>query len=384
MSACGTYIRMREIEELIGNQTAVPYTVPIRFRVSIPFDDLLTFSAFINYSNGIFGDLKLKFKINPHTFVFCQVNSIISIAKYYIMNKDELLGYSPQKLIDIDLMFRNWSQTFQYIKQFTQLGCTADLITKLFAQLLTESGLKNLVCDIKPVTMNIKNYVITEITANMAGYEATDACFNRVRQIYSQPLFVVLAQRVEIWPFSTSATLTGIRTSQNILLSHVTDFFLLFPKDVRALTFFENPCYQNMQVTTYGCNFPDMPMNKLDQQFFQLQLNASNLDQLFEATNEFEDALTTPRNTATRRLNPHTDLTNFLITLQCERNSNGALTFDGPYTQNQNTSVELRGAPIYQGATDSYYNVDTSGKTPPPPILCIVHETFWLFSPTAG
>ncbi|KAA6368486.1 MAG: hypothetical protein EZS28_035986 [Streblomastix strix] len=39
-SACGTYISMREIEELIGNQIAVPYTIPIRFRVSIPFDDL--------------------------------------------------------------------------------------------------------------------------------------------------------------------------------------------------------------------------------------------------------------------------------------------------------------------------------------------------------
>ncbi|KAA6328771.1 MAG: hypothetical protein EZS28_053680 [Streblomastix strix] len=49
---CGTYISMREIEELIGNQTAVPYTIPIRFRVSIPLDDLLIFSAFTDYRNG--------------------------------------------------------------------------------------------------------------------------------------------------------------------------------------------------------------------------------------------------------------------------------------------------------------------------------------------
>ncbi|KAA6375794.1 MAG: hypothetical protein EZS28_028679 [Streblomastix strix] len=286
--------------------------------------------------------------------------------------------------MDIDLMLRNWSLTFQYSKQFTQLGCTADLITGLHAEPLTESRLKNLVCDIKPVTMSIKNYVITEVKANMAGYKATDACLNRVRQFYNSRPFVVPAQRVEIWPFPTSATLTKKRTSQNIPLSHVTDFCLLFPKDARATTCFENPCYQNIQRTTCGCNFPDMPMNTLDQQFFQLQLNASNLNLLFEATDEFEDALTTPRNTATRRLNPHTDLTSFSITLQCERNSNGALTFDGLDTQNQNTSVELRGAPIYQGATDSYYNVDTSGKRPPHPILYTVHDTFWLFSPTAG
>ncbi|KAA6360417.1 MAG: hypothetical protein EZS28_044056 [Streblomastix strix] len=125
-------------------------------------------------------------------------------------------------------------------------------------------------------------------------------------------------------------------------------------------------------------------MNTLDQQFFQLQLNASNLNLLFEAYDVYEDASTTPRNTATRRLYPHTDLTSFLITLQCERNSNEALTFDGQDTQNQNTSVELRGAPIYQGATDSYYNVDTSGKRLLIPILCTVHDSFWLFSQAAG
>ncbi|KAA6382059.1 MAG: hypothetical protein EZS28_022413 [Streblomastix strix] len=36
--------------------------------------------------------------------------------------------------MDIDLMFRNWSPTFQYIKQFIQLGCTADQITGLHAE----------------------------------------------------------------------------------------------------------------------------------------------------------------------------------------------------------------------------------------------------------
>ncbi|KAA6398923.1 MAG: hypothetical protein EZS28_005554 [Streblomastix strix] len=139
-----------------------------------------------------------------------------------------------------------------------------------------------------------------------------------------------------------------------------------------------------MQVTTCERNFPDMPMNKRYQQLFQLQLNVSNLDLLFEATDEFKDALTMPRNTATRRLNPHTDLTSFLLTLKSERNSNGALTFDGLDTQNQNASVELKGAPIYQGATDSYYNVDTSEKRQPPLNICTIHDTFWLFSPAAS
>ncbi|KAA6400385.1 MAG: hypothetical protein EZS28_004088 [Streblomastix strix] len=209
------------------------------------------------------------------------------------MNKDEILGSGQQKLMDIDLMVRNWSLTFQYFKYFTQLRYTADMITGQHAELRNESGLQNIL--------------------------------------------------VKVWPFPTSATLKGIRTSQNIPLSHVTDFYLLFPKDARATTCFENRCYQNMQLTTCGRNFKNMPMNILDQQFFYLQLNASNLDLFFEATDE---------------------------------NSNGALTFDGLDTQNQNTSVELREAPIYQGATDLYYNIDTNGKRPQPPILCTIHDIF--------
>ncbi|KAA6388017.1 MAG: hypothetical protein EZS28_016452 [Streblomastix strix] len=154
--------------------------------------------------------------------------------------------------------------------------------------------------------------------------------------------------------------------------------------DARCTTCFENRTYQNMQLAICGRNFPDKPTNTTDQQFFQLQLNASNLDLLFDGTDEFEDTLTTPRNTATRRFNANTDLTSFMVLLQCKRNSNGTLTFDGLDTMNQNTSFELRGAPIYQGVTDCYYNVDINGKRPPSPIICTVHEIFWLFSSFQG
>ncbi|KAA6401636.1 MAG: hypothetical protein EZS28_002839 [Streblomastix strix] len=377
-------IKPKEIEEAIGQQTKVPYLMPVRFKIQEPLDDLLIFSAIKDYPNGMFGDLKIKFKINPNAFVIAQVHPTVSLAKYYTMNKDELLSSGQQKLMDIDLFFRNWSLTFQNTKQFTQLGCAADLIISIRTEQLTPNGLNNLVCDISPVTVSIKNYEVTEVTANMAGYKATDACLARVRDFFSTKAFIVPAQRVETWPFPISATLTRIRTSQNIPLSHVTDFVLLFPKDTKCITCFENPCYQNMQLMTCGRSFPDMPMNTIDQQFFQLQRNVNNLDLLFEATDEFENALTTPGNTATRRLNAHTDLTSFMISLQCKRNSNGTLTFDGLDTMNQNISIELFGALIYQGVTDNYQNVDINGKRPPPPILCTVHDTFWLFSPNHG
>ncbi|KAA6400325.1 MAG: hypothetical protein EZS28_004142 [Streblomastix strix] len=201
------------------------------------------------------------------------MNPIISTVKYYTMNKTDLMASGPDKL-NIDLFFRNWSLDYQYTKQFTQMGRIADLITKISIEQIIDSGLKNLMCSISPVTLSIKNYVVTKLTANIRIYKTTDECLQRVREFYANRPFVVPSQRVET-------------------------------------------CYYMLK------KFP------------------GNQDLQFEATDEFEDALTTPRNTASMRLNPHTDLTSFMITLQCERNSNGALTFEGLYTQNQNVSVEL-------------------------------------------
>ncbi|KAA6399672.1 MAG: hypothetical protein EZS28_004805 [Streblomastix strix] len=384
ISCCGRYLSIKEISEVLAPQTSSPYAMPVGFTISIPLDDLLIFFAFSEYPNSLFGDLKIKFKINPSAFVFCQEDPVLSMAKYQTINEDELLSSDQDKLKDIDLFFRNWSLTFQYIKMYTQIGCTADLITGIRAEVLAPSGLKNLVCDIKPVTVSVRNYIIETLTANMCGYKASESCLNRVRQFYQSRSFVVPIQRIESWVFLSAASSVGIKSTQNIPLSHVTDMCLLFPKDARHVTCYENPCYFDMQINTMNRNFPDFPKNTLNEQFFTMQLQANNLDNIFEACDEYEDSLATPRANKTRRYNPVSDYTSFFITIQCERNSNGALTFDGLDTQNQNTSIELKGHPIFAGEVDTYYNVDTNGKHPLPPILCTVHDTFWLFSPRDG
>ncbi|KAA6371880.1 MAG: hypothetical protein EZS28_032593 [Streblomastix strix] len=164
----------------------------------------------------------------------------------------------------------------------------------------------------------MKNFVVTEVTANMSGCKATDDCLQRVHEFFTNRPFVVPAQRVEPRPFSI------------------------------------------------------------------IQLNTSNLDLSFEATNEFEDALIAPRNNASRGLNPHTYLTSFKITLQYERSSNGTLISDSLDANNQNKLVVLKGPTIYHVDTNRYYNVDLMVKRQPPPILFTIHDTFWLFGPANG
>ncbi|KAA6392982.1 MAG: hypothetical protein EZS28_011493 [Streblomastix strix] len=358
ISHCEKYLSIKDISDALASQTAAPYFMPVNFSVSIPLDDLLIFSAFSEYLNSLFSDLKIQFKINPNAFVFSQIDPVISMARYYTINKDKLLRSGQDELKGIDLFFRNWSFTFQYINMFTKIRCTADLITGIRAEELTPSGLKNLVCDIKSVTISVRNYFITVAVANMCGYKASQECLNRVRQFYSSRPFVVPAQCIETWAFPSGATLTGLRTSQNIPLSHVTDMCLLFLNDAIQTTCFENPCYQNIQLSTLGRNFPDFPMNTLNEQLFTMQMTTNNLDNIFEAIDEYEDSFTTPRGNSTRRYNSITDYTSFIITLQCDCNSNGAV--------------------------DTYYNVDFNGKHPLLPILCSVHDIFRLFSPADG
>ncbi|KAA6360966.1 MAG: hypothetical protein EZS28_043507, partial [Streblomastix strix] len=207
-SAYGTYVTIREIEEAIKGQVSIPYTMPIRFRLSIPLDNILVFRMFTDYPNSLFGDLKIQFKIIPNAFAFAQVNPIISMAKSYTMNKTDLKANGPNKLKNIDLLFGNWSLGYQYTKQFTQMGCITDLITKISIESITESGLKNLMCSITPVTLSIKNYVVTEVTANLSGYKATDDCLQRVRDFFANRPFVVSTQKVKAQQFPTSATTT--------------------------------------------------------------------------------------------------------------------------------------------------------------------------------
>ncbi|KAA6395386.1 MAG: hypothetical protein EZS28_009088 [Streblomastix strix] len=176
--------------------------MPIRFRLSIPLDVILVFSC---------------------------------LAKYYTINKTDLMASGPEKLKNVDLFFINWSLRYQYTKQFTQMGCTANLITKISIEQITNSGLKNLMGSINPVTLSKKNYVVTDVATNINAYKSTDDCLQRVRDFHQNRQYVVHSQRVEARSFPTCAT-TGIRTSQNIPLSHITDLCLLFPKDVGDTT----------------------------------------------------------------------------------------------------------------------------------------------------
>ncbi|KAH0799810.1 uncharacterized protein GO595_007381 [Histomonas meleagridis] len=175
-----------------------------------------------------------------------------------------------------------------------------------------------------------------------------------------------------------AATESGIQSTINMPLFNVTTITVVFPKHANDYTCFDNPIYNNVQLTIAGQNYPDEPVSTLGARFLQYQLVASDLDGGIQCTKEFEDSLTMDRNDSngTRYNNTLSDATSFMLNIQCER-SRGGYVFDGLYSNGQNIPIQIKGQPIYTQANDTYYNVDDTGNHPPPPQLFICRDTYF-------
>ena len=156
----------------------------------------------------------------------------------------------------------------------------------------------------------------------------------------------------------------------------------MFPKYDNDYTVFENPVYNNLQLTVNGKNMPDEVVSSQGARFLQQQLIAGDLSGGLECTKEFEDSIVMAKNTSSgnRYHNSLSDGTSFMWNVQCERN-NAGYTFDGIDSNGQNIPIQIKGQPLYSGANDTYYNVNAAGTIhPPPPQIWLCRDTYFLVS----
>ncbi|KAA6388684.1 MAG: hypothetical protein EZS28_015790 [Streblomastix strix] len=369
-SVCGRYISYAEIKEAYEAASNQDITIKVPIDISIPIDDILVFSGMSDYHNAVFGELRIVFNLNKEAFVFCQVNPIAS-------SKTMAKRYDRQA--DFDAVHKKWSLSYEkYNHGFSQFGTQAKCISTLRP---TGSGdgsaFPTILFTDTRVTM--RYFTVTKCRTVISGYRASPQTLNEIASMSNKRPKAVFAQRVETHQFQQRATSTGLNISQNIPLRYVTDFMLLFPSSGEQLTCFKNPMLHMLALNVQSRNIPDKQIATIGAAFYQMQLNATGLDGLFEIDDEVEDALTIPRSDGTQKLEDHTDLTNFAMILQVERNNSSGITFDGLNTKGQNTSITLKANPIYQGAADVY-----CGTNPVPPILITVSDTYWLFSALNG
>ena len=360
-SVCGTYIDIAEFKD------GLPH--PVEFEVNLPFDNILALQAFDMYPNAVCGDLELKFYVKPRGLVWCMVDPM-NVKDFKEMMEGETISCVCDK---------NMSALFKH--GFTQVGNAAEIINSFteagsgvdgVAKFNVAKGACNLMC----TGMEIRS-----LKSNMYGFNVADSSLNRIAQLFSTPQ-VIPSQQLDYNAFPIAATSAGIQSTINMPVTNTTCISIMVPKHDNDFTVFENPVYNNMQLTINGKNIPDEVVSSQGARFLQQQLIAGDLSGGLECTKEFEDSIVMAKNTSagTRYNNTLSDGTSFMWNIQCERN-NAGYTFDGIDSNGQNIPIQIKGQPIHTGANDTYYNVDKEGTIhPPPPQIWLCRDTYFLVS----
>ena len=362
-SICGTYINIQDFKD------GLPHNV--EFEINLPFDDILALQAFDMFPNFCCGNIELKFYVKSRGLVWCALNP--SKVKDY---KEVMEG----EKINIDLTSVNLSSLYKH--SFTQINNSSPIITKWTETPGSGSDPTTITAEQGSAMLQCTGMTIQMLKSNMYGFGINPKSAQKIMEIFRTPQ-VIPSQMLDYNAFPLAATRSGIQSTINMPITNCTCISIMFPKHDNDYTIFENPIYNNVQLTVNGKNLPDEPVSTQGARFLQYQLIASDLSGGLQCTKEYEDSIIMSKNDSggIRYKNCLSDGTSFMFNIQCERNGAG-YTYDGFDSNGQNIAIQLKGQPIYTDENDTYWNFNNdSGKTnPPPPQIWCCRDTYFLAS----
>ena len=356
-SLCGMYVPLKDLVD--GTYFYMD--------LILPYQMILAMSGWKEFPNRIFGDLKFVFNITSEAFVYAEVNPITSIRKAIISGKVSKTTDHITEILALD------ADTFEYQHAFEQVGVASGVqyITGYDStnNRLTYGTMASFAPYIDEITT-------MEVWADSRGYRMKSEAIQNLKEHFSQNPFTVAAQKVEIFQFPQGAESTGLRASMNVNFNHTTDVYLLFPRDSRHRTIFTNICYDNLQLQIGSQRLPEQLVSTVSPQFHEIQIQNSDFDSIFPASEEWEHSLTDTRTDGTTILRPITDDSSFVVAYSLERDSGGGLNeslwFDGKNAITE--KVELTGRPLYSNI-DVYYS---QTAPPPPPLMATCCDSYWI------
>ena len=360
-SVCGTSIDVAEFKD------GLPH--PVEFEVNLPFDNILALQAFDLYPNIVCGDLELKFYVKPRGLVWCMVDPL-NVKEYKEMMEGESINFTCEQ--NLSAMFKH---------AFTQIDNSAEIIRSFVEGASGVEGVAQITADKGAATLQCVGMEVRSLKSNMYGFNVTSESLRKIAQLFETPQ-IIPSQQLDYNAFPIAATAAGIQSTINMPVTNTTCISIMFPKYDNDYTVFENPVYNNLQLTVNGKNMPDEVVSSQGARFLQQQLIASDLSGGLECTKEFEDSIVMAKNASggTRYANSLSDGTSFMWNVQCERN-NAGYTFDGIDSNGQNIPIQIKGQPLYSGANDTYYNVNAAGTIhPPPPQIWLCRDTYFVLS----
>ena len=358
-SVCGTYININDFKDGLPHE--------VEFEANLPFDDILALQAFDLYPNSVCGNLELKFYVKPRGLVWCAIDPLkVKDYKEYVQGEDLNLSITQ----NLPAMINHG---------FTQINNSATIINEFSVTAGANTGDPSTVAaDKGDVLLQCVGMTVLSLKSTMRGFGVAAQTLDHVRDLFSTPMLIP-SQKLDYNAFPIAPTAAGIQSTINMPVSNASCISIVFPKHDNDYTVFENPIYQNLQLTINGLNMPDEVVSTHGARFLQQQLIASDLTGGLEPTKEFEDSMVMAKNTetGTRYANSLSDGTSFIWNVQCER-SNAGYTFDGFDSKGGNIPIQIRGQPLYTGSNDTYYNVKADGSAhPPPPQIWLCRDTYF-------
>ena len=357
-SRCGKYISLDRFQAAMA--TNASKTITVEFQLVIPFNDILIFQQFKSYPNALFGDLELRFKLNPNAFVTLTCDPEKSIRASAIQTGATLLDSCAKTM---QALSKNIT------RDYTQVGDTYQTI--LHAKGGTSLALDTGAVSIKPTTINIH-----EVYATICGYRARPDHLESMRAKYANQPWVMFSQNINYLPFSSKPNgAAGLNMTQQVYLNNTTDLILLFPTTANEAggTVSKNPMLQDLSLQVLNRRYPETGLNTTDGQFVHLMLYSFVANHV-EPLKEYVSSLSAARWNLSNSYIHESDTTSFICSIHVERPSAIGLICDG---------LDSKGAqvPIRLTATPSAYSAE---HDLPPPVLVTVNDSYFIFNARDG
>jgi hypothetical protein len=400
-SVCGRYFSYYDLWHDMNEHSHIQFN----FGVQIGFDDILCFEAFELFPSCALGQLELVITCSPDALVWCCVDPEVTIPEYldrgnmnpldkdatslteYLFDKD--LGAGTSHYIDLRVASKNltpFDVDCYYDRRFTQVQQEGRCATNIFKVKGTNDHYSY---DFKDITILPHDLKIEEAKSTLSGFNLRTEEVQKLIQHYKTTPMVIPSEHVVSYSFTTPPTEGQLNCVLNLNMVNVKEIEILFPRLSTDLTCFFNPMLRGLQLSFDKKRFPDRGAQTNTGEFLRYSIESANLDGVLQCTEAFENSIVVPPQTkAPFRDRSKNDNSSFQFIVPVERKSANAFFFDG--VNNPAETITLTANPIVsEGDQDIYlYNhrhnqPNTGKKNGTPPMICLVSDTFWLFS-TSG
>jgi hypothetical protein len=394
-SVCGQYISMWDIYQAKLSGTSM---IHVNFPVIIGYDDLLPFQNFGDFPCCVLGDFKLIVRVSPDALVWCSVSpseSIKQMGEVYPFTQNgqhQIFNYKQFANVISSI-----HQQANFDHRFTQVNSSGRACSNCVSDVTSVGGTPTF-ASYQGVDILLKPRTITTYTAQsvITGYKLNPTYIDYIRKFYQKEPFVVPAELVFTDNFGAYPDSTGINATKQFKFQHVKELCVLFPRHPTDYTVQFNPCLEKLCLTMFNHDYPDKETDTTSAKFLRSQLEAMSLDTILQCTESLEQSYTSPPSyqypTRDRSCRDNSD---FVFVVPVERESANAFFFDGLDSGANTENVTISGRFITDANNnriDTYHILNRNNNTVitdssynrTPPIICLVSDSFWLFTSHNG